>query len=124
MATVDGSAPSTQFGGRAVVRDAESGKIKWRSEDRKIADVYPPITQDVVIVGSTDGTLYGYDASSGKIQCEHTMGSKLSGLSTSDTHIFYTADQRVFAYNPSTGEIDWRQRIPPASRLTYDQKLL
>lgn len=114
----------TQFGGRAVVRDAESGKIKWRSEDRDIKRVHPPYSQDVVVALSADGTLYGYDASSGKLQWHHAAGSGISDITTDERYVFYAVDQRLVAYNPSTGEIDWRQRIPPAYDLTYNQELL
>lgn len=114
----------TQFGGRAVVRDADSGKIKWRSEDLDIKRVHPPYSQDVVVALSTDGTIYGYDASSGKLQWQHAAGSEVSDITTNERYVFYAVDQRLAAYNPSTNEIDWRQRIPPAYDLTYNQKLL
>ncbi len=114
----------TQFGGQAVVRDAESGKIKWRSEDRGIKRVHPPYSQDVVVALSDDGTLYGYDTSSGKLKWQHDAGTEVSDITTDEKYVFYAADQRLVAYNPSTEEIDWRKRIPPAYDLTYNQELL
>lgn len=114
----------TQFGGRAIVRDTESGEIKWRSEDRDIKRIHPPYSQDIVVALSADGTLYGYDAPSGKLQWHHVAGSGVTDITTDDTHVFYAVDQLLVAYDPSTGEIDWRQRIPPAYDLTYNQELL
>ncbi|TKX64319.1 restriction endonuclease [Halorubrum sp. GN12_10-3_MGM] len=114
----------SQIGGQAVVRDAESGRVQWRSEDRDIKRLHPPYDQDTAIALSLDSTLYGYEASSGSLQWKHTVGSEVIDFTTDDIHVFYAVDQKLVAYNPSTAVVEWEQQIPPAYDLTYSQDLL
>jgi len=113
-----------QTSGRAVVRDADSGRLNWQSPDNGIFRTHWPPHENVLMAASIDGTIHGYDIESGEEQWRHTVGNQPADITRDDTRIFYAANRSLAAYNPTTDTVEWEIQTPPIYDLTYDQRLL
>ena len=118
---------STQFNGTTTERylraiDAHSGRVRWQFkldfQPLSLTSVSlpssPVVSQGVVYIGGTDGTLYGLDISSGELvwSFKTTKNMALTPPALKDEIICVASgDGYLYAIEISTRQLKWKYEI-------------
>jgi|GEM_PF-5145093 len=101
-------------GGYLLALDYWSGEEQWRAhmydpEKRRGAVSHPTVAEGSLFVGGRNGTLYAYNASTGKQRWTYpTGGPILSSPTVADGRIFFLSQDSLFyALDAQTGERVW-----------------
>jgi outer membrane protein assembly factor BamB len=100
---------------------ARDGKLLWRTHTAGLSGGFrsgtfystPNVRYGRVYIGNTDGKLYSFVASSGKVAWTHTFGSWVySSPSVSDGLVFSSAyDGDFAALDARTGDVRWSTNL-------------
>lgn len=92
--------------------DLENGGLKWEFTTIDLVTTSPAILNDMVIIGTDHGTLYGISLSNGHEQWQYQSRGRLNAAPAIDlpNERFFVVDQAgsVVALNALTGQERWR----------------
>lgn len=89
--------------------DATSGKLLWDSPvaTKMISESPPVVSNGVVIVGGSDGNLYGLNATTGSLVWSKPGGGLSSPAITNGVVYMGASNGIIYARNVSTGSLVW-----------------
>jgi outer membrane protein assembly factor BamB len=104
---------------RLVCRNLQTGTIRWRFQTPNSGRWWwseaPAVTADRVFFGGLDGTIYAFDAASGRIIWKRPMGSRISTsvVLVKEDLYFGTSNGYIYRVGTKDGEIFARMKIEP-----------
>ncbi|MFF4546569.1 PQQ-binding-like beta-propeller repeat protein [Streptomyces sp. NPDC001406] len=92
-----------------VASKSRDPRRRWRYATGDVVTSSPTVADGVVYIGSTDGSLYALDATTGKKKWAYATGGKVEGTPTVVDGVVYSgsADGSVYALDAATGERKW-----------------
>jgi outer membrane protein assembly factor BamB len=105
---------------RLACRDLRTGAVRWRFQTKYSGRWWwsepPAVTADRVFFGGLDGTLYAFDAKSGRIVWNRQIGARISTsvIALGKSLYFGTADGHIYRLSASDGQILAGLKVEPA----------
>jgi outer membrane protein assembly factor BamB len=96
--------------------EAKTGKLVWRAAAQERLGPQgtfystPAVAYGRVYIGSTDGKVYSYGASSGKLRWSHGTGGYVYGSPAvwRELVLVGSHDSHFYAFDAATGDVVWR----------------
>ncbi|HTF22255.1 MAG TPA: PQQ-binding-like beta-propeller repeat protein [Chryseolinea sp.] len=87
--------------------------VKWRFKTQGAVRGQPLVVGQLIMVGSTDGKLYGLDQATGALKWSIKTGAPItsSPVSTGSSVFFVSDDNHVYAADIGTGVVKWRFKM-------------
>jgi outer membrane protein assembly factor BamB len=95
--------------------------LQWRFQTQGAVRSSPVLSNGVIYVGSSDGSLYAIDAGTGKQVWRFDAGTAISSTpAVADGLVFFQGfDNAVYAINSNSGALRWKVNIGPSIALPW-----
>lgn len=84
--------------------------LSWRYETASAVETTPAVADDMVYVGSNDGSVYALDVKSGDFQWRYDLGVQIDSVEAAPGGVLYVGsrDDDIYAIEGSTGRLLWQ----------------
>lgn len=87
--------------------------LNWKTETGNAIYFSPIVVKNILVIGTIEGNLVGYDTQSGKQKWKIPVGGVLVGSPIAENNKIYTASSTVFiCVDALSGKVIWQNNLP------------
>ncbi|AYN02739.1 PQQ-binding-like beta-propeller repeat protein [Flavobacterium sp. 140616W15] len=103
--------------------------LNWKTETGNAIYFSPIIVKNILVIGTIEGNLLGFDAASGKQKWNIPVGGVLVGSPIAENNKIYTASSTAFiCIDAVSGKVIWKNNLPQSysqgTPLIQDDKII
>ncbi len=112
MPTADHEVVAATYGHLRVVLLDLDGHVRWEVERRRLRDVAPALTADLVVVATEDGVM-AVDRRTGGVRWDTEVGERANGpVIVGEQAVVSTWEGSLTAFDLADGGVAWRTALP------------